>query len=153
MIPLLLIGAAAHGGPIVTLSGHNFLVTDGASPFDSKSGFRINTDGTLDELDVLNGAAAVYTQVDAATDWIIPNDAAAADYEMRVTNVVHTGHAGWTGAASADDVWIDLSSNREWFIVSTSAQVITTDFDIQVRRGSGVTLASNTYQAQINNFV
>ncbi len=147
MLPIVLIQSAMGRGAVVTLSGENIATVDGVTPYNSQCGIRINTDGTIDSMKILNGGAKVYTQLAAPTDWIAPNAAATSVYEVRVTSVTGTFDA----AAAADDVWIAISSNREWSIVKTDAGIETVDFDVEIRYASGAALAAGTYQIHIEN--
>jgi len=133
---MMLIGGA-HGKAKVTLSG-------GAASGTTNDpvGFRFNTDGTIDKRE--NGS---YTQVSTTTDWIIPNTAAATDYEVRVTGL--TGDA-WDSSPVADGTWTDLSVAREWNIQdtnSTAAGAKSTAWTFEIRKGSGATLDTGSYTA------
>jgi hypothetical protein len=74
-----------------------------------------------------------------AGDWIVPKASAPSDYEVRATLVSGTLSTGTTGS------WLALSSNRTWtlqqVVVGTATQVTLT---IEIRKGSGVALASAT---------
>jgi hypothetical protein len=154
-LPIFLIAAAIGkvAGAVYTLSGATSTQTDAVSPYNSRSGFRINSDGTIDTAKSKDGAAITYAQISADTDWVIPNNMANADHDVRVTNVVHNGHAGWNSQAAADDTWIDLGTNRLWDIQSSSAEDINTTFDIEIRDGTGTTVATGSYTARILNTV
>ena len=119
---------AARAGPVVTLSGETVsnVLTGVASLF-------LNADGTMDKTD-FGGRV----QIDAATDWIIPNSSASADFDMRYTNLV--GDALSTEPA-AEDTWINCGAEREMTISGSK----TSTFDIEIRDPSGSTVASTSY--------
>ena len=150
LIPL--IAAVIHrGGPKLTLSGELNATVDGASTYDATtSTFRFNTDGTLDEGSQINGAGISYVQVDAATDWIIPNSLASSDYQVRVVNIV--GDA-FTAEAAAENTWIDLGSAREWTLVHADvAGTDTVNFDFELRvGGAGGATASAAFELRVTN--
>jgi len=136
---------------VYTLTGDNINVTDGASPYNTRSGIRVNADGTLDKAFSVNGDLLAYTQIDSATDWVIPNGAASADHDVRITAVTHNGHAGWNASASEEDAWIDLGSDRLWDIQSSAEETINTDFTLEIRDASAATVASTAFNVQITN--
>jgi hypothetical protein len=74
-----------------------------------------------------------------AGDWIVPKASAPSDYEVRATLVSGTLSTGTTGS------WLALSSNRSWtltrVVVGVADQV---ELTIEIRKGSGATLASAT---------
>lgn len=130
-----LIAAAVGGGFIVNLAGE---AISHAHPTDSTAGIRFNLDGTIDEL-----RGTSYSQIDAATDWIIPNGKAATDFEVRFTGL--TGDAFTTEAASSG-TWIALSLAREWKL--NNIVDLTTDSNsvtFEIRRGSGATIDTGVY--------
>ena len=128
---------------IVTLSGEPQWNTSNQNP----CGIRINADGTVDKLENVT-----YTQLDASTDWIIPNSAANGVYQVRITNVVDVGgtDAGFNDEqAAAEDTWISLSSNRQWSCVAvgaTGADSVGYNFDVQIRYAGGPVLATGNYE-------
>ena len=89
-------------GNLLTLSG---AVLSYDSTSDTTSGIRFNTDGTVDKRE-----NASYTQISAASDWIIPNSAAPSDYEVRVSGAP-PGDA-FTNSTGADGTWFTLDSAR-----------------------------------------
>lgn len=126
-------------GTVVKLSGENVSVT-----YESHAGIRVNTDGTVDKRE-----GGTYTQIDGTTDWIIPNGDASSLYEVRVTNVSHTGGAsGWSSAAAADNTWIAISANREWNVIADGPYTSDTrqaNFDMQIRYNGGAVLTTGAY--------
>ena len=93
---------------------------------------RIGLDGIVEKRD-FGGLA----QIDSATDWVIPNETADGDHDVRYTNL--TGDALTTFPA-AEDTWIDLSADREYGMASG-----TCTFDIEIRDPLGTTVASDSY--------
>ena len=119
-------------GPIITLSGE--VVSDiGGAPRSAR--ININADGTVDKVE-----STGTTQIDTATDWIIPAGHASGDYDARYTNL--SGDALDVEAAAAD-TWIALSADRQWGYNTSSSKTCTLDFEI--RDPSGVTVASTQY--------
>lgn len=97
-----------------------------------------NTDGTVDKTE-----DATTVQVDASTDWIIPNSGAAGHtYYIRATKT--SGDDPNIG----DDLatWLALSSKRQWGQSST-LETLTCTLKIEIARDSGGSdvLASGTY--------
>ena len=99
---------------VVTLSGSS---ANGISNLGS--GFRWNSDGTVDR--TISGGSP-WTQNNASTDWIIPNDAASGDYSIRFTE--NTSNGFWqylSGGALVDGTtWHSLSTTRTIYGNSTS---------------------------------
>lgn len=75
-------------------------------------------------------------QVDAATDWIIPNDAAQLQpYEIRCTV-----NSGTINSGLSAGVWYSLDTDRTYYDDTTGLQ----NYTIEIRLGSTI-LASGTY--------
>lgn len=121
---------------VLTLNGSLIRSTGGAN---QESGIRFNSDGTVD-----SKKNAVYAQLTAATNWIIPNSGGGGAYQVRFTN--HSGTV-FTTLAATEDTWIDLSADREWFMSSGINATMTVDFEI--RRGTGAVLASANYPIEV----
>lgn len=88
------------------------------------------------------------TQIDAGTDWIVPNTDASSEFECRVTNVVwDAGTPGFAAQGAADDVWVDLSTDRTWLVLDTDQGGANkwVNFTLEIRKNGGSVLASNTY--------
>lgn len=145
-----LLAAFANAPAILTVSGETIAASDISAPFDSTVGIRFNTDGTVEKGEENNGGGVVWTQIDAATDWIIPNDRAESTYEVRYTNRV--GTPDFTTQAGAEDTWIDMSTQRTWLWNETTSGNKTFDADFEMRRGSsGAAETSATYTFNIFN--
>jgi hypothetical protein len=132
-----------YGAPaaVVTVSGE--LITHFTTGATATAGVRVNTDGTIDKL-----VGAVYTQIDASTDWIIPNIEASSTYEVRITNVSWTQGSSFDTEASPAEVWISMAANREWSIVdatSTGLGAKSLTFDIEIRYDGGAVLDAGSF--------
>jgi len=107
---------------------------------------RINTDGTVDKY-----LEPTYTQIDSSTDWIIPNGAASALYEVRITNIVDIGGdtLTWETGSAARDTWLAISSNLQWKVLAAGpggADSHGAQFDMEVRFNGGAVLATGAYE-------
>jgi len=92
---------------VVTLSGETIsdIVDD---PANAEVRIIFRADGTIDKYE-----GGVTTQIDAGTDWIIPNGAANAGYDV--------GYSGLTGGvftteSAAEDTTINLGADRTWVL-------------------------------------
>ena len=130
--------AAARSVPLVTLSGESAIGGSVTDPADCWSGVRINTDGTIDKRGTATGA---FAQIDAATDWIIPNSNAKATHEVFVTD----NNGNIDGASDATGSWIAISSARQWFVTQAEPGNKNLSLTISIRLGSGATLSTNNY--------
>lgn len=91
--------AALGGHPgVVNLDGEASIVATGLA------GVRINTDGTIDK-----NLDSTYSQIDAGTDWVIPNSAAGSLFEVRCTL-----DSGSLLVDAGTGTWLAMSTNREW---------------------------------------
>jgi len=124
---ILLAAFGAIGGDKIQLSGVAVLSTGNGS---QTATYTLESDGDVVTATTDGGS------VDAG-DWIDPKAAAPSDYEVQATLNAGTLTSGTTGS------WLALSSNRSWTLtratVGTATQV---DLTIEIRRGSGATLAS-----------
>ncbi len=127
---------AGRIGGLVTLSGETIEDRGGSG---RTAGIRFNTDGTVDKRERND-----YTQIDVATDWIIPNVAATSEYEVRFTG--HTGDP-FTELAAAENIWIAISTAREWKLVNGSGgSTDTANATFEIRRGSsGAAMDTGAY--------
>lgn len=144
---LMIAGAAQPRTAIVTLSGETVLTVDAVSPYDTFVAFRFNTDGTLDKGTSINGGALNFSQIDSATDWIIPNDAASIDYDVRIVSITGT----LTSLAAAENTWIDLGTARTWTLNSTIQENITVTATFEIRDPVGTTKDTGAYTWTIQN--
>lgn len=144
-----LLSALAHRPTIVNLDGATALAgVDTSAPYDSIAGIRFNTDGTIDLITGLNGSV-VYTQTDAATDWIIPNSAASVDYDVRF--VSYSGGTPFSTGATTTGNWIDLGATRDWFRNETDVRTDTSTCTFEVRDPGGTTVDTGVYLFTIDN--
>ena len=139
----------ATSAPSYNLDGQ--VISDTSTSRTCTAGVRFNADGTVDQL-----TNATYAQIDPNGDWVTPNHHANEDHDVRITNVVWTSGAAFDTEAAAEDVWIDLGSNREWIVIdstSSAAGVKIVDFDVEIRDAAGTTVATGSYQltADYNN--
>ena len=103
--------AGGGGSGAVTLSGD----TNSAFRFgaDCYAYHYANSDGTFDEKD--NTSSAI--QINASTDWIIPNGDAPGTYRVKYSNM--TGDTG-SYVGSISTVYAALTSSRYTAVVDTS---------------------------------
>ena len=91
-----------RGPAIITLSGE--AITSAGS-----AGLRVNTDGTIDSR---KGSGPTYAQIDAATDWIIPNAASGGKtYHFRLD----INETNMDAGSDLMNVWIELTGPLEWW--------------------------------------
>jgi len=143
MLPIITLGMRGAGAVgVVTLSGetitHNTL-----DPTVAQAAVVVSTDGKMYK-DVSGGNI----QIDSATDWIIPNQRANTTYQVRVTSVVWNDAgdgASFTTNFAADDVWAAITADAEWQITQSVVGQKDVTFSLELRSGSGATLASTSY--------
>ena len=121
---------------VVTVSGQT-VIEVGSEP---SAGVRFNTDGTVDSYTNENGSSPTYSQIDASTDWIVPNSAASdKTYHVRATLNSESGGGTKTGPLG---VWLELNTNLLWFIERLSGAGSGTsewDLDIEISDDGGTT--------------
>ncbi len=125
---------------VVTLTNLTKSDTDTSS---AVAGVRLNTDGTLDS----NGGF-FYVQVNASTDWVIPNESASGIYEVRATQISSTGSGTRTGTLGTFE---SLGSEREWWARRVSGAGDGTDewvIDLEIRKGTGPVLSTGRFTLQ-----
>jgi hypothetical protein len=135
MIPIM--AALVAAGPKVNLDGHT--INGNTSGSESQAGVRINADGTVDQND-----DGVFSQIDSATDWVIPNSLGGADYTARASV---SGDALDAGSA-AEDTDLALSTPRHWFVSDNTPTVGGKSATVTVTlksAASGATLAVGVY--------
>lgn len=126
-------------GGVFTLSGetgiNHFVVLSTAT-----AGVRVNTDGTVDKR-----RGGDYFQIDAATDYVIPNDASKTNVRFRCTN----NGSALAGGSAATGSWLDITANREWFVQRSTVGIDTLNIDIEISIDSGSsTHDTGTYTGQ-----
>ena len=122
--------------PKVTVSGETAINDTNTSPTNSFAGVRANSDGTLDKR-----VGSTRTQIDSATDWLIPVGSAPSLYQIKCTDTAGNLDAG---SATIGD-WITLSSNREWYVAVTSPGSKNFNLTLEIRYNGGATLDSAAF--------
>lgn len=126
-------GAWKEALATVTVSGEP--VADSAvSPSGASASLVFRSDGTVDSVTNTNGTV----QIDASTDWIIPNSAAPGSYEVQATLNSGSLTSGTTGS------WLALTSDRTWTVSRSGVGTSSANLTIEVRLGTTV-LDSGTY--------
>jgi len=132
-----------RGGSVLTLSGEFVDETSGTGPW--KVHIIFNPDGTVDRRNQSNSGNDTTTQVDGATDWIIPNVSAGdgSGFEIRMNSVPADS---LDEEAAAFGVWVDISSPRVWgFTSSVQSDDDSGNLTFELRRVGGAVEASGVY--------
>lgn len=104
-------------------------------PATAYAGIRVNADGTIDKRE-----GSTYTQIDAATDWAIPNGSVTGNEEFFCTD----NNANIDGGSDATGVW--ASPPLEWFVANATAVPKSLSLTLQIRAKSGASaLDSGAY--------
>jgi hypothetical protein len=126
---ILLAAFGAIGGDKIQLSG---VAVSSAGAGTQTATYTLESDGDVMSATTDGGS------VDEG-DWIDPKASAPSNYEVQATLNAGTLTTGTTGS------WLALSSNRSWTLgrvtVGAADQV---ELTIEIRKGSGATLASAT---------
>lgn len=119
--------------PVVTLAADYNPTSTALDPEDASASFQLQSDG-----DIISG-------VSDAGDWLVPKSAAPSDYEAKITMTSGTLSSGTTGS------WVALSSTRTWTLNRTTPGLSTAIGTLEIRKGSGPTLASSeiTWDAEV----
>ena len=127
---ILLAAFAAMGGDRIGLSGVS-VVSIGSG--GQTATYTLESDGDVVTATTSGGS------VDAG-DWIDPKASAPSDYEVQATLNAGT----LTFGSSATGSWLALTSNRSWSVtqIVNSGSSNAADLTIEIRKGSGATLAS-----------
>ncbi len=133
---------ASRGGGVVTLSGES-VVDVGVFPGTASAFIDVLTDGTLE-----SDTGGIKAQIDAGTDWIIPNSAASVNYKVRFTNLV--GDA-LTTPPDVEDAWVAVTETRSYGVFVNTDDREAATFDLEIRFGSGPTLASTNFSVDADN--
>jgi len=125
---------------LVTVSGETVADNSGSVllSISADARVRFRSNGTVENW---IGEGSGYGQIDAASDWVIPNNAAPGAYEVRATLQSGTLTEGTVGT------WLALTSDRMWRVArdfsagigTNSAQIL-----IEIRK-DGVVLESGVY--------
>ena len=97
------------------------ITTQFVSGGSGNAGVEFQSDGDI--------VAVSGTPSSALGDWIDPKSSAPGDYEIRATLISGTVTSGTIGT------WQALTSNRQWFIVSSNSK--TTQIFFEIRDGEG----------------
>ena len=127
---ILLAAFAAMGGDKISLSG--------VSVYSAGAGTQTATYTLESDGDVMS-ATTSGGSIDEG-DWIDPKASAPSDYEAKATLNAGTLTLG----SSATGSWLVLTSNRSWSVtqIVNSGSSNAADLTIEIRKGSGATLAS-----------
>ena len=126
---ILLAAFAAMGGDKIALSG---VAVSSVGSGSQTATYTLESDGDVVTVTTSGGS------VDAG-DWIDPKASAPSDYEVKAT--LNSGTPN--GGSSATGSWLALTSNRSWGVTQVVVGVATqVDLTIEIRKGSGATLAS-----------
>lgn len=130
----LMAAMAGESFGIVTVSGESILSASFGGTVTA--GVRFSSSGIVSK-----NVNSIYTQIDAATDWIIPNSAAPDDYQVRCT------FTGATPSGAATNTWLALSTTREWLVTDTTDNgvAVTSTLTIEIRKGTGAVISSGVY--------
>ena len=134
---ILLAAFAAIGGDQIALSNVNVSSIGAGS---QTATYTLESDG-----DVMSDST-IFGPVDEG-DWITPKANAPSDYEVQATLNAGTLTSGTTGS------WLALTSNRSWTLTQATVGAATqVDLTIEIRKGSGATLASATITLEAEQF-
>jgi hypothetical protein len=134
---ILLAAFAAIGGDQIALSNVNVSSIGAGS---QTATYTLESDG-----DVISDST-IFGPVDEG-DWITPKANAPSDYEVQATLNAGTLTSGTTGS------WLALTSNRSWTLTQATVGAATqVDLTIEIRKGSGATLASATITLEAEQF-
>ena len=128
---ILLAAFGAMGGDRIALSGVSVSSVGAGS---QTATYTLESDGDVVTATTPLGSSDI-------GDWIDPKASAPSDYEVQATLNAGT----LSGGSSATGSWLALTSNRSWTLgrvtVGVADQV---ELTIEIRKGSGATLASAT---------
>jgi hypothetical protein len=126
---ILLAAFAAIGGDQIALSG---VAVSSVGSGSQTATYTLESDGDVVRATTPLGSSDI-------GDWITPKASAPSDYEVRATLNSGTLTSGTTGS------WLALTSNRSWTLTqATVGAADPVDLTIEIRKGSGATLASAT---------
>ena len=111
-----------------------------ASPASATIGVRVNADGTVDKL-----VDTTYTQINAGTDYVIPNGSDKTAIRFRCTD----NNANLEAGSDATGSW--LAAPREWYVVATG-ELKLMDIDIELSIDTGTsTYDTGSYTGTANS--
>ncbi|MBN4046392.1 hypothetical protein JYU02_00150 [bacterium AH-315-P15] len=125
------------GSPTLNLDGHT--VTKAKINQSCWAGVEVLSNGTVK---AVGATSSGRTQIDGATDWVIPNSAAPDDYEVHC----HLDSGSALTSSDAQDTWLPLTTTRKWQIKRGSEGIGTAQITIGIRKGnSGAATVSGIY--------
>ena len=141
---------------VVTLTNYNHSVSAPNSAFTGAQ-YGCFTDGRC-----YSGAGrATFTSAVArntSTDWIIPNSAANAGYQVKIEEVSVTGtdttpaYYNDAGSGKRLSTWVALTTDRWWGTVADNPSTITTwNITMHIRYGTGPEIDSCNISLTNNN--
>ena len=126
---ILLAAFAAMGGDKISLSG---VAVSSVGAGSQTATYTLESDGDVVRATTPLGSSDI-------GDWIDPKASAPSDYEVQATLNSGTLTSGTTGS------WLALTSNRSWTLTrATVGAADQVNLTIEIRKGSGATLASAT---------
>ena len=117
--------AATTEPTVVTLTGGSASHVSGTF---ARGGFIFRADGTCDRV---RGFSEIPFAPD--TDWIIPNDSASVNYEIRA----HVTSGPLVGGSSATEIFLTLDTERNWINSCSRFCFQTTNLIIDIRWQDG----------------
>ena len=124
----------------VTVSGE--VISDiGSGDRLFRAALVVKLSGTSDKI-----VNTTQTQIDGATDWIIPNGDASSLYEVRYTGL--TGDALDGSTSLAEDVWGSLGANKffsQRWVAGAGIGMKSSVFTVEIRFNGGAPLDSASY--------
>jgi hypothetical protein len=156
-LPMLYRVLAFRGGN-VNLDGQSGIYSEDTvgPPWYSASGIRVNTDGTIDRGQTTNGTSVssiVWTQIDASTDWIIPNGDANGNYEFKldVTSNAPNVNSDSTATWIAVDSGSQSSSYLQWIREKSTSGIENWSWTLRIRYNGGAELDDGAYAGTNSN--
>ncbi len=141
--------------PDVNLAGEaGILSTDTTtSPWVSTSGIRVNDDGTIDKVTQVNAGSLIFTQIDSATDWIIPNELGDTTYDFQLNSTTSDPNH----LSDSIDTWIAMGSGSQssnylqWLRQRTIVGLQSWNWDLRVRKDGGAQIDTGNYTGSNEN--
>lgn len=139
MLLSVMFQAGSHPGAVTLTAqtGGSKITDTQANPTTAITKLLLNTDGTLDKLEQVTT-----TQLNASTDWVIPNSAAPDLFEAFMTMV-----SGDNFQVGSLDTWISIiSGNIQWRYQKGTVGVLQGVGTLSIRYNGGPTLASANFE-------
>ena len=113
----------------LTLTGRTI---ESNNPQGAIAGVRINANGTVDQ-----NIDNQFFQINADTDWIIPNAAASGPYQVRATVLSGSLSSGTVG------VWLDLDVDRSFSVFAAPGNTLSATIRIEIGIGETVIVSAD----------